>query len=74
VVRGDPDLIMISQAEGPGLELRPGWSQLRAIRGKHVCLFSPDDSKMMVRAGPRIAQAARLMAQCLAAHSSAAKP
>jgi iron complex transport system substrate-binding protein len=71
VVRADPDLIMISQAEGPGLELRPGWQDLRAIRDKHVCLFSPADSQMMVRPGPRIAQAAGLMAQCIAGQKAA---
>lgn len=74
VVRSDPDLIMISQAEEPGLELRPGWAALRAIRGKHVCLFSPADSQMMVRPGPRIVQAAQLMARCIANQKVTAKP
>lgn len=73
VVRADPDLIMISQAEGPGLESRPGWSDLRAIRDKHVCLFSPGESQMMARPGPRIAQAAQLMARCIAGQTPAAK-
>jgi iron complex transport system substrate-binding protein len=73
VVRMDPDLIMISQAEAPGLELRPGWSDLRAIREHHVCLFSPADSQLIVRPGPRMAQAARLMAQCIARNAPAAK-
>lgn len=73
VVRSDPDLIMISQAEGPGLELRPGWAGMRALRGKHVCLFSQGDSQLMVRPGPRMAQAAHLMAQCIARQGLAAK-
>jgi iron complex transport system substrate-binding protein len=73
VVRADPDLIMISQAEGPGLELRPGWSDLRAIRNKRVCLFSPADSQLMVRPGPRIAEAAHLMARCIAGQAAGAK-
>jgi iron complex transport system substrate-binding protein len=73
VVRMDPDLIMISQAEGPGLELRPGWSDMRAIREHHVCLFSPADSQLIVRPGPRMAQAARLMARCIARNAPAAK-
>jgi iron complex transport system substrate-binding protein len=73
VVRMDPDLIMISQAEAPGLELRPGWSDLRAIREHHVCLFSPADSQLIVRPGPRMAQAARLMAQCIARNAPGAK-
>lgn len=73
VVRSDPDLIMISQAEAPGLELRPGWSRMRAVRGQHVCLFSPADSQLMVRPGPRMAQAAHLMARCIAGQGLAAK-
>jgi iron complex transport system substrate-binding protein len=73
VVRMDPDLIMISQAEGPGLELRPGWPDLRAIREHRVCLFSPADSQLIVRPGPRMAQAARLMAQCIARNAPGAK-
>jgi iron complex transport system substrate-binding protein len=73
VVRMDPDLIMISQAEGPGLELRPGWPDLRAIREHRVCLFSPADSQLIVRPGPRMAQAARLMAQCIARNAPVPK-
>jgi iron complex transport system substrate-binding protein len=71
VVRADPDLIMISQAEGRGLELRPGWSDMRAIRARHVCLFSPGDSQLIVRPGPRMAQAAQIMARCITEHSRA---
>ena len=73
VVRSDPDLIMISQAEAPGLESRPGWSRMRAVRGRHVCLFSPADSQLMVRPGPRMAQAAQLMAQCIVGQGLVAK-
>jgi iron complex transport system substrate-binding protein len=73
VVRADPDLIMISQAGAPGLELRPGWSRMRAVRGKRLCLFSPQDSEVLVRPGPRMAQAARLMARCIAGTGLGAK-
>jgi iron complex transport system substrate-binding protein len=66
VVRADPDLIMISQNAAPQLEQRPGWASLRALREGRLCIFSPEDSAVLVRPGPRMAQAARLMAQCIA--------
>ncbi|MGZ5194531.1 MAG: ABC transporter substrate-binding protein [Ramlibacter sp.] len=65
VVRADPDLIMISQNAAPQLEQRPGWASLRALREGRLCVFSPEDSAVLVRPGPRMAQAARLMAQCI---------
>ena len=73
VVRADPDLIMIGEASAPGLALRPGWSRMRAVRDHRVCLFSPQESDVLVRPGPRMAQAARLMARCIAGTGLAAK-
>jgi iron complex transport system substrate-binding protein len=66
VVRADPDLIMISQNAAPQLEQRPGWAALRALREGRLCVFSPQDSAVLVRPGPRMAQAARIMADCIA--------
>jgi iron complex transport system substrate-binding protein len=66
VVRANPDLIMIGARSADGLLQRPGWAALRAIRDKRICVFSPEESDVLVRPGPRMAQAARLMAQCIA--------
>jgi len=66
VVRADPDLIMIGARNAAGLEQRPGWSGMRAIRGQRVCVFTPEESDVLVRPGPRMAEAARLMAGCVA--------
>ncbi|MBL0418884.1 ABC transporter substrate-binding protein [Ramlibacter sp. AW1] len=66
VVRADPDVIMVSDRHVPALAQRPGWSGLRALREQRVCVFSPEEGDVLVRAGPRMAEAARLMAQCLA--------
>jgi iron complex transport system substrate-binding protein len=66
VVRADPDLIMFSQNAAPQLDQRPGWASLRALREGRLCVFSPEDSAVLVRPGPRMAQAARLMAECIA--------
>jgi len=65
VVRANPDLIMIGQRNVHGLDQRPGWSGLRALREQRVCVFSEDESDVLVRPGPRMAEAARLMARCI---------
>ena len=66
VVRENPDLIMVGLANFDGLEQRPGWGSIRAIREHHVCVFGPEESNVLVRPGPRMAESARIMAQCLA--------
>lgn len=66
VVRANPDLIMIGSRNVQGLEQRPGWAGLRAIRGQHICVFTPEESDVLVRPGPRMAEAARVMARCIA--------
>jgi iron complex transport system substrate-binding protein len=65
VVRADPDVIMLSESRLAQLEQRPGWSQLRALRHHQVCVFTSAQADMMVRPGPRLAEAARVMVQCL---------
>lgn len=65
VVRADPDVIMVGDINFVGMAGRPGWGKLRAIQTKQMCVFSPAESDMLVRPGPRMAAGARLMAQCL---------
>lgn len=66
VVRADPDLIMISERSAQGIEQRSGWAGMRAIRGKRLCRFTSEQSEVLVRPGPRMAEAARIMARCIA--------
>ena len=66
VVRAQPDVIMAGESSRTVLLQRPGWTQLRAVREQRVCLFPPEQADILVRAGPRMDEAARLMAQCLA--------
>ena len=66
VVRANPDLIMVGDRNYLGMNQRPGWSGIRALREQRVCLFSTEQSDMLVRPGPRMAEAARIMARCLA--------
>ncbi|MDO8772493.1 MAG: helical backbone metal receptor [Burkholderiaceae bacterium] len=67
VVRADPDVIMVGLRNAAGMELRPGWAGMRALREKRLCVFSIEDSDVLVRPGPRMAEAARIMASCLQA-------
>jgi iron complex transport system substrate-binding protein len=65
VVRANPDLIMVGDRNYAGMEGRPGWSGIRAIRERRVCVFTVAESDVVVRPGPRMAEGARIMAQCL---------
>ncbi|MGF6525715.1 ABC transporter substrate-binding protein [Variovorax sp. PvP013] len=66
VVRADPELIMVGARSAAGLEQRPGWGGIRAVRAQRICRFTAEESDVLVRPGPRMAEAARLMARCLA--------
>ena len=69
VVRANPDLIIMGHLSLDGLEQRPGWRSMQAIRGGHLCVFSAEAADTLARAGPRLAEGARLLAQCLASKS-----
>ena len=66
VVRADPQVIMIGDRSAEGLARRPGWSSIDAVRTGRICRFTPAQIDVLVRAGPRLAEGARLMARCLA--------
>ncbi|CAN7396885.1 helical backbone metal receptor [Variovorax sp. LjRoot290] len=65
VVRADPDLIMVGERSAQGLEQRPGWASIRAVREGRICRFKAAESDVLVRPGPRMGEAAQLMAKCL---------
>jgi iron complex transport system substrate-binding protein len=65
VVRAQPDVIMAGDSSRVSMAQRPGWSALRAMQAQRLCVFTQDESDMLVRAGPRMAEGARLMADCL---------
>jgi iron complex transport system substrate-binding protein len=67
VVRANPDVIMVGDRNYEGMEGRPGWSGIRAIKERHVCVFTVAQSDVVVRPGPRMAESARILAQCLQA-------
>ncbi|MDO8778976.1 MAG: helical backbone metal receptor [Burkholderiaceae bacterium] len=65
VVRANPDVIMVGDRNYAGMEGRPGWPGIRAIKERRLCVFSVAQSDVLVRPGPRMAEGARIMAQCL---------
>lgn len=66
VVRANPDVIMVGARSAEGLVSRPGWAGIRAVRERRVCEFGAEHTDVLIRPGPRMAEAAHLMAQCLA--------
>ena len=65
VVRAQPDIIMVGDSNYADMAARPGWQNMHAMRTQRVCHFKSEESDVLVRAGPRMAEAARLMAKCL---------
>jgi len=65
IVRADPQVIMVGQRNAPGLPQRPGWAAVRAVKQQRICVWVPVESDVLVRPGPRMSEAAALMARCL---------
>ncbi|OYT99757.1 MAG: ABC transporter substrate-binding protein [Burkholderiales bacterium PBB1] len=65
VVRAQPDIVMAVQRDLEQMPLRPGWSRLDALRQHRVCGFSSERYEVLVRPGPRLGEAAQLLALCL---------
>jgi iron complex transport system substrate-binding protein len=74
VVRADPQVIMISDHNAQSLKSRPGWDRIRAVRDGRVCIFTAQQGDVLVRPGPRMAEAARLMVDCLRGRLKAGTP
>ena len=65
VVRANPDLIMVGNRTMQAMVPYPGWGAIRAVREQRICVFGVEDADVVVRPGPRMAEAARIMARCL---------
>jgi iron complex transport system substrate-binding protein len=65
VVRANPDVVMVTAEDSGALPARPGWGQMRAVREGRICRFSAAEGDTLARAGPRVAEAAALLAKCL---------
>lgn len=66
VVKQDPDLLMAGERSWKtGVPEYPGWAQMRAVRQGAICAFTPEQSDILVRPGPRMAEGAQIIVQCL---------
>jgi iron complex transport system substrate-binding protein len=66
VVRAQPDIVIATTRAVAEMPARPGWSTLRALRDRRQCGFASEPWDTLVRPGPRLADAAELLADCLA--------
>jgi len=65
VVRADPQVIIVARADAPGLRARPGWARIAALRGGRICALDDPERDVLMRAGPRLGEAAALLVDCL---------
>ncbi len=66
VVQQQPDVIILSQRHAAELPQRPGWKQLKALQNNAVCELNASEGDVVVRSGPRLAEGAKMLAQCIA--------
>lgn len=65
VVKANPGLIMVGTRGADGLASRPGWDRIDAVKRGRICVFKPEEGDILSRPGPRMAEAAQIMAKCL---------
>lgn len=65
VVRAQPDIIMASAASLAEMDKRPGWASLTALQQRQTCGFPGPRYELLIRPGPRMGEAARVLADCL---------
>ncbi len=67
VVRAQPDIVMAAKPSLAEMAKRPGWTSLRALAGHQTCGFVAERYELLIRPGPRMGEAAAVIAECLAA-------
>ena len=65
IVRARPDIIMATDRQVQSMASRPGWSGMTALQGQS-CGFVKDRYELLIRPGPRMGEAALVIAECLA--------
>lgn len=66
VVRARPRIVIAEKRNVRDMAARPGWAALPALQQRQVCSFGSDGYDVLVRPGPRMGEAALLLADCLA--------
>lgn len=60
-----PDVLLMGSHSMQVAHTYPGWQTLEAVQHQRICGFSVEESGIIVRPGPRMDEAARIIAQCL---------
>ena len=66
VVRARPELVMASRRNLAGMLQRPGCNAIPALAADHSCGFDELHYEVLIRPGPRLAEAAEILADCVA--------
>ncbi|HGY09984.1 MAG TPA: ABC transporter substrate-binding protein [Oceanithermus profundus] len=68
VVERDPEVIVLGDAphgvSAATIAERPGWSGLRAVKEGRVCELTKDQTDVVHRPGPRVAEGLRVLIDC----------
>ncbi len=67
VVRAQPDVVIAAQRNLADMGKRPGWHALKALNQRSQCGFDTERYELLIRPGPRMGEAAHLLAGCLQA-------
>ena len=65
IVRVQPDIIIAAARNLADMPHRPGWAALRALQRGQTCGFDGERYELLVRPGPRLGEAALVLADCL---------
>lgn len=65
ILRARPDVLLMGNHSMQLAHTYPGWGTLEAVKNKHLCAFDAEQSNIIVRPGPRMDEAARIIARCL---------
>jgi iron complex transport system substrate-binding protein len=74
VVRAAPELVVASERAVTAMASRPGWSTIPALREGRTCALPADRRDVVVRPGPRLGEAAELLADCVARTAARGTP
>jgi len=66
VVRAQPDVVMAPARNLAEMPKRPGWNRLVALQNHRACGFDAARYELLSRPGPRLGEAAQVLADCLA--------
>lgn len=66
LVRANPEIILMGSHSMQVAHTYPGWQRMDAVKHQRICAFNAEEYGVIVRPGPRMDEAARIIAQCLA--------